>query len=276
MKKYISIAVGTAFLLSTSQAQISLDISSNKNGGGVDEVSEIKTTSKNSAGTAVVSKIKTITVTEEVPQDVEPTFDNGIFGIRFMPTISDIKVQDSDGNTAKGDAVVSYGYGALVGFNFNKHIGIQAEVMYSTLSQKYKDRTLDRQIDINYVNIPLLLSINTNRINVVNLNLVVGPQLGINVGSSIKTSGTTNGNGTADAQAVLAVKSNDLGVAYGAGLDFALNKARNIRLDVGFRGVMGLLDVSDRSETIETDSFYILQKKQTQSYSGYVGFALIF
>ena len=37
MKKYISIAVGTAFLLSTSQAQISLDISSNKNGGGVDE-----------------------------------------------------------------------------------------------------------------------------------------------------------------------------------------------------------------------------------------------
>lgn len=251
MKKYIYIAVGTAFLLSTAKAQVN----SNKD-GGTNSVSEIKT------------------VTEEVTQDPEPRFRNGIFGIRFMPTISKIEVQDSDGNTVKGEAVVSYGYGGLLGFNFNKHVGIQAEVLYNTLSQKYKDHNLDRQIDISYVNIPLLLSINTNRMNVVNLNLVVGPQLGINVGSSVTTSGTANGN--ANTEAVLAVKKNDFGVAYGAGLDFALNPARTIRLDIGARGVMGLLDISDRSATMETDSFYILQKKQTQAYSGYIGFTLIF
>lgn len=258
MKKYIHVAAGTMFLLSTTQAQVNTDISPNINSGGATNVSEIKT----------------IPMVEEISKDPDPAFRNGIFGIRFMPTISKIQVQDSDGNTVKGEAVVSMGYGGLLGFNFNKHLGIQAEVIYSTLSQKYKDQTLDRQIDINYVNIPLLLSLNTNRIGVVNLNLVVGPQLGINVGSKVTTSGTPDGN--ADTQAVLAVKKNDLGVAYGAGLDFALNKARNIRLDIGARGVMGLLDVSDRSATMETNSYYILQKKQTQAYSGYIGFTFIF
>lgn len=258
MKKYIHVAAGTMFLFSTSQAQVNTDNSPNTNSGGA----------------AAVSEIKTIPMVEEISRDPDPAFRNGIFGIRFMPTISKIKVQDSDGNTVNGEAVVSLGYGGLLGFNFNKHVGIQAEVIYSTLSQKYKDHTLDRQIDITYVNIPLLLSLNTNRINVVNLNLVVGPQLGINVGSSVTTSGAPNGN--ANTEAVLAVKKTDFGVAYGAGLDFALNKARTIRLDIGARGVLGLLDVSDRSGTMETNSYYILQKDQTEAYSGYIGFLLLF
>lgn len=250
MKKYIHVAVGTMFLLSTSQAQVNTD---------------------NNAGNNFSKDI--ILVTEEVTEKPVRDFPVMVLGVRFMPTTSDLKVQNSDGNTVEGSAILSYGYGGLLGYNFNKHMGLQVEVLYSTLSQKYADHTLDREIDINYVNIPVLLSLNVNRTNAVNLNVVVGPQLGINVGSSVKTSGTANGN--TSTTAVLAVKENDFGVAYGGGLDFGLNAARTIRFDIGFRGVTGLIDISDRSKTLETDSYYILQKKRTQTYAGYIGFTFL-
>jgi hypothetical protein len=250
MKKYIYVAAGTMFLLSTSQAQVNTNSSISDN----------------------FSK-DIILVTEEITDKPVPAFPVMVLGIRFMPTTSNIKVQNSDGNSVDGDIVLSYGYGGLLGFNFTKHVGLQLEVLYNTLSQKYADHTLDREIDINYINVPLLLSLNVNRTNAFNINLAVGPQLGVNVGSSVTTRGTANGN--TNTKAVLAVKENDFGIAYGAGVDFGLNAARTIRFDIGFRGVNGLVDVSDRSEKLETGSYYILQKKRTQTYAGYIGFTFL-
>jgi opacity protein-like surface antigen len=202
-----------------------------------------------------------------------PVFHNGIAGIRYMPSVSKIKVRNSDG-AVNGEFALSNGYGGFLGFNFTKNIGIQAEVIYNDLSQQYKDHELDRRIDISYINVPVLLSLNTNRIEAVNLNVVVGPQWGVNVGSKIETVGTTNAT---DAQAVLAVKKNDFGIAYGAGLDFCLNAAHSIRLDLGFRGVMGLMEVSDQSKTMDTNSYYIiLEKSRVDTYAGYVGLTFLF
>lgn len=204
----------------------------------------------------------------------EPIFHNGIVGVRFMPTFSSIKIQSYNGTTLEGDFVLGYGYGGLLGYNYDKHLGLQLEVIYNRLSQKYKDDNLDRRLEINYLNIPLLLSLNTNRTKSVNLNFVVGPQLGINLGAKLTTTGTTNGN--TNYHGILAVKKNDFGIAYGTGLDFCLNKMKTIRLDVGFRGVMGLVDVSDQSNTIETNSYYILKKANINTYSGYLGVAVLF
>jgi|GEM_PF-1364765 len=258
MKKCFYILSGAAFLLSlTMQAQTNSDSDTNKDKGGTSKALDTKMT----------------IVADEPPEKSEPAFHNGIFGVRFMPTISSIKVQNSDGSGVSGSAVVSYGYGGLLGFNLNKHIGLQVEVLYNTLSQKYQDHTFDRQININYVNVPLLLSLNTNRINVVNFNLVAGPQWGINVGSSVNTTGT--GNGNSDTQAILSVKKNDFGIAYGAGLDFSVNPARTIRIDLGFRGVMGLTDVGDQSKPLDANSYYILREKQTQRYSAYIGLTFL-
>lgn len=260
MKKYSYIVIGTAFLFSiTAKAQL------------------------NSKPDVIASEVNTPATSqkalaEELEESPDTDFRNGIFGVRFMPTMSYLKVQDLEGNAIKGDAVLSYGYGGLIGLNFNRFVGLQLEVLYSTLSQKYQDHELERQIDISYINIPLLLSLNTNRMKVVNFNIVAGPQVGINVGSSLKTTetGNGNGNGTTSAQAVLAVKKSDFGIAYGAGLDFGLNQARTIRLDLGFRGVMGLIDIADRSQTMETNSYYVLQKKETRTYAGYIGFTFLF
>ena len=81
-----------------------------------------------------------------------------------------------------------------------------------------KDQSVDNEVNIKYLDIPVLLSLNTNKMAAVNLNAVVGPQFGINVGSDISSSGST-----ATATATVAAKKGDIGAAFGAGLEFALN-----------------------------------------------------
>lgn len=196
----------------------------------------------------------------------------GLIGLRFMPTVSSFDVHSSDGVT-QADFTMGYGIGGLVGVNFNKNIGAQLEVQYNRLTQKYKDRDLDRRVDIDYVNIPLLFSLNTNRMAPVNLNLVLGPQIGINVGAKLKTTGSSD-EGT-DFTAILAVKDNDFGFAYGIGVDFGLGEAKTTRLDLGFRGVQGLIDISDKSRTQETDSYYILEKSFIKTYAIYAGLTFL-
>jgi hypothetical protein len=209
---------------------------------------------------------------EPQPEKKEPPFKSGEFGVRFMPTFSRFNLVSYDGKTVTGTYNMSYGYGAMLGLN-GKHVGVQLEAIYNQYSQKYKDQDLERQVDINYVNFPLLLTLNTDKSKCVNFGVAVGPQVGLNVGSKIKTYGNTDVD---TVEATLAVKQGDLGVAYGAGFDFALNKMRTVKLNLGFRGVYGLIDISDRSKTRATNSYLILDRTHVESYSGYLGLSFVF
>lgn len=194
-------------------------------------------------------------------------------GFRFMPTISSFNMQTSSGGVVKGEAVLGYGVGGFVGFNFSDHVGIQVEAIYSSITQKYVEADREHKVKLNYFNIPLLLTLNTGKSKAVNFSIVGGPQLGLSAGSSIKSSG---GDGTSTTQAVLSVKKGDIGLAYGAGLDFGLNAAHSVRLGLGFRGVLGLIDISDNSGTKAADSYYILDRTKIKTYSGYVGLSFLF
>lgn len=195
------------------------------------------------------------------------------FGLRFMPTYSSFDLQTSTGGNVKGEAKFNFGVGGFLGFNLTDHIGVQGEVIYSTISQKYTELDAEREVKLKYVNIPLLLSLNTGKTNIVNLNIAAGPQIGISVGSKLNTSGNDGSNTPI---AVLSVKKGDLGVAYGAGIDFGLNPARNIRLGLGYRGVMGLFDISDNNQTITEDSYYLLDRSHIKSNAIYMGLSILF
>lgn len=195
------------------------------------------------------------------------------FGIRFMPTFSNLDLKTSDGNKVKGEATLGYGIGGLLGFNFNKHIGVQGEVIYSSLSQKYQDQNIERKVNLKYINIPLLLSLNSGKSNAVNLNLVVGPQIGVNVGSSVYSSGS---NGTNDPEPVVSIRKGDLGFAFGGGVDFGLNTDRTIRLSLGYRGVIGLFDISDDNQSTATESFLVIDKANVNTNAAYMGLSILF
>ncbi|MGZ4089491.1 MAG: porin family protein, partial [Bacteroidia bacterium] len=210
---------------------------------------------------------------EEEPKKEIPDLRRGEFGIRYMPTFSSLSLRTYNGDVVDGELTMSQGYGVMFGLNFDRHVGIQAEVNYSQITQKYKDRGLERQVDISYINIPVMLSLNTDKRLPVNLNVVAGPQFGVNVGSSVKTTGTAS---TDTLKATVAVKPGDVGFAYGAGLEFALNKIHTVRLDLGFRGFYGLVDMNATNTSNNPDTYNILVKASRKTYAGYIGLTFCF
>jgi hypothetical protein len=207
------------------------------------------------------ANISSVTAQEDGEKKVE-------FGLRFMPTLSSFQMKNSAGSSVTTKGIVGLGVGGFLGYNFSQNIGIQAEVIYNSISQKHTETNVEQKVNLRYVNIPLLLSLNTGKYKLVNLNIVAGPQIGISAGSTLFTSGTSNND------AVLAVKKGDLGFAYGGGFDIGL--MRNFRLGLGFRGVYGLFDISDNSATLVSNNYYILDKAHVKTYSGYVGLSYLF
>jgi len=195
------------------------------------------------------------------------------FGLRFMPTMSNFEMRNSAGATVTGEVTLGYGIGALLGFNFSDQVGIQGEAIYSSISQRHREDDIERKIILKYINIPLLLALNTGKTKPVNLNIVGGPQIGINVGSDLLVSGSFD---SSDVTPVLSIKKGDLGLAYGVGVDFGLNKTYTTRLGLGYRGVVGLFDISNTSTSITTKSYYILDRAHMKSHSAYIGLSFLF
>jgi len=194
-------------------------------------------------------------------------------GIRVMPAFSTLMPQTSNGLTVKGDAITGYGIAAIFGYYFNPHVGVQTELLFNSTARSYNDNGIERQVNLQYVNIPLLLSLNTNKYKRVNFNFVVGPQIGIRTGYSLQSSVNAGEGGRV---AVLSVKDNDLGLAYGAGVDFGLNKAKTIRLGVGFRGSFSLIDIGNTNNPLPDNSYYVLKGAQLQTYYLYTGLSILF
>ncbi|KRP12107.1 MAG: hypothetical protein ABR95_01490 [Sphingobacteriales bacterium BACL12 MAG-120813-bin55] len=194
-------------------------------------------------------------------------------GIRFMPTVTAMDIKTADGGTVNGTATLGFGMGILLGYNFNNNIGIQAEILYSSITQKFVENDVEQQLNLRYVNIPLLLSLNTGKTKAINFNAVAGPQVGFNVGSSLSHSSEQNPD---QPQALLSVKKGDIGFAYGAGIDFGLNPEKTIRLGMGYRGVLGLLDISDSSNTTTTEGYYVLDRSKLKTNAAYIGLSILF
>ncbi len=229
----------------------------------------------------VKSSDSTVTVWSSSHKNTEPAakteVGDGLFkgeiGLRFLPTFTSMEFQTVDESTVRGEFTLGYGIGGMAAYNFTNNAGIQLEVLYNSLTQKYKDRELDRKIDISYINIPLLFSLNTNKAAPVNLNFVIGPQVGYNVGSRIETSG--GGSNEADTfEAIFAIRKGDFGFAFGTGLEFKLTP--DFRFDIGYRGVYGLININDNSGTRNTNSYYILEKSKIRTHSAYLGFSYLF
>ena len=193
-------------------------------------------------------------------------------GARLMPSFSSFDVKNSSGGTVKGSVKLGFGAAAMVGYNISKNVGIEADLVYNTISQTYTDQNVENKIRLSYISIPLLISLNTNKTKKVNFNMVLGPHIGINVGSNIKTSGN---DGINTSQAILSVKKNDLGITYGAGLDIGLNDENSFRLNFGYRGATGLIDVSDNTNSITTNSYYVLDGTRITINSAYIGISYL-
>lgn len=191
-------------------------------------------------------------------------------GVRFLPTYTSLDLRTSNGDVVYGSTNMKRGFGVNLGLNLTSHLGLQGEINYNQVSQSYKDVAVSREVTVRYLNVPLLLSLNTNKTSRINLNFVAGPQFGFNVGTSMNTIGTEN----IAYRGIVSVKKGDVGFAYGAGLEFALNVNHTIRLDLGYRGFYGLVDM--KASTSDTNTYNVIVKSTRHSNGGYVGLSFLF
>jgi len=240
----------------------------------------LATVSTSFAQTTTTTTTTTTTGDGNTPSSIEqPSNDGGngntsgfVIGARVYGTGTSLDLDKAGDGSAEVSFVFGYGVGGYLGYNFNKNFGLQLEGIYSSLAQKYTYQGSVRKVELSYINFPLLAVIGTDINRPVSFNVAFGPQAGINVGSKVTTQG--DGEGTDSLTAVLAVKTGDFGLAYGAGLNFALTPT--MHLGVGFRGVYGLIDVSDKSKNQTTNDYYILDRAHVKTYSGYLGIGFMF
>lgn len=190
-------------------------------------------------------------------------------GFHYMPTFYSFDFNKENGDVIKGSVTLSHGFGGMLAINFSPHIGVQGEIDYYKATQKYKDQSANYSVDIKYLDIPLMLSLNTNKMARVNLNAVVGPQFGINVGSDVRSSGSTT-----TATATVAAKKGDMGAAYGAGLEFALNESHNVRLDLGYRGFYGFVKMN--ANKTGNDTYNVLVSANRKTNAAYIRLTFLF
>jgi hypothetical protein len=190
-------------------------------------------------------------------------------GFHYMPTFYYMDFHSENGDIVKGSVTLAHGFGGMLALNFSPHVGVQAEVDYYKATQKYKDQSVNNKVNIKYLDIPVLLSLNTNKMARLNLNAVVGPQFGINVGSDISSSGST---GTA--RATVDAKKGDIGAAFGAGLEFALDQGRNVRLDLGYRGFYGFVKMD--ADKTGSDTYNVMVSANRKTNAAYVRLTFLF
>lgn len=223
--------------------------------------------------------VKQTTVVQDVAPapvaDERPALKRGEFGLRYMPTFASVDVRTYNGQVVEGELSLYHGYGLMLAGNFSKNVGIQAELNYLAITQKYKDQNLDRQVDVSYLNIPVMLTLNTDKTRALNLNFVAGPQFGVNIGGKADT--YDDGNDSTEAvTAVVGASGTDIGLAYGAGLEFALNKAHTVRLDAGYRGFYGIVDGNAKQSSSNPDTYNVYIRGSRKTHAAYLGLTFCF
>jgi hypothetical protein len=190
-------------------------------------------------------------------------------GFHYMPTFYSFDFNKENGDVIKGSVTLSHGFGGMLALNFSPHVGVQGEVDYYKATQKYKDASANYHVNIKYLDIPVMLSLNTNKMARVNLNAVVGPQFGINVGSDVSSSGSTT-----TATATVAAKKGDMGAAFGAGLEFALDESHNVRLDLGYRGFYGFVKMD--ADKTGNDTYNVIVSANRKTNAAYIRLTFLF
>jgi hypothetical protein len=131
-------------------------------------------------------------------------------------------------------SVTDYHVGAYVNINFSDKWGITPEVQYAAYGSEWDDV----KVDLDYVAIPVML-----RFKPIDLiSLEAGPQFSFLTKAEVEDIGDV-----ADE-----LKSNDFGLAFGAGLHLPLG------FNVGARYVLGFTDISEVSEeSIKNRTFQV-------------------
>jgi hypothetical protein len=226
--------------------------------------------------TAQTAKIMAYDITKDNPaqerwrvETTSPDQSGFHFGIRYQPTFSRLDFRTEDDNTVRADFNVSHGWAISFNMFLNNYVGTHLDVIYSRIEQTFTDRGRRRSAELDYVHIPLLLSLHTNYGRPVSANIHFGPQLGLNINANLDVEASDDEVVVRDP--VLRVNPMDISIAYGGGLDFGIGANRNFHINLGYRGSYGLIDIEDSDAQLGEEEFLVLRRSKLNLGAAYIG-----
>ncbi len=143
-------------------------------------------------------------------------------------------------------------FGLSGGYNFNKHMGVAAEAIFSMEGQKYELNKTTFRRKLNYVKVPVLFTYNTDASKKVMFTAKLGPQVGLLTSAKLNDAdGNTLLKDTKDSYETFT-----FGGMLGASA--RVNLAKNLYLDAGLK-----LDANFINNEVETVNESNIARAQT-------------
>ena len=149
-----------------------------------------------------------------------------------------------DGNS-NGDYKLAWHAGALAHIHLTDQFALQPEVMYSVQGSKIKTANNDYDINLNYIDVPVLVQFMTGS----GFRLETGPQAGFLVHADNKSSDLNTEVGSN-------YKNIDFSWAFGAGYKFASGFGVDARYNLGLTDVSDIATVETKNRAIQVGVFY--------------------
>ena len=182
---------------------------------------------------------------------------------------------NTEGKKQYGDPYAGYGISLFYTSIINRFFSIQTGMLYHNMGYEVSmEKHRNYELELTNLQIPVMATLNTDKFACFNYSVFVGPQFTYNITSTyVKPISTVALRDTS--QVILSVANVDFGIAYGAGADIALNKAKTLRIDMGYRGSLGFTDRSGPES--ETNQVNIIPENTTiNTFGGYVGMKMVF
>jgi hypothetical protein len=156
-----------------------------------------------------------------------------------------VNMANMSGDVENNKMMLAFGGGIFARIMPNDQICIQPEVLYMMKGCKFDDvgTTTDAKTVFNYIEVPVLVKYMIPTEGKISPCIFAGPAVGMLM--SAKAKGTQD-NTDYDNDIKDFMKSIDFGVAFGAGIDFAVGEKGKITFDA--RYTLGLNNLNDVSE----------------------------
>ena len=153
------------------------------------------------------------------------------FGIKAGANLSNITTDDDNIEDLEGK--IGFQAGAMFKINLTESFAIQPEALFVRKGSKYKYLGADVTSNLDYVDVPVLLSIKPFNLP---LSIQFGPQFSYLLGTNVKYENALLGIGTEETYEVERedFEDADLGYAVGLGLNFG-NSVLDVRFTQGLK-----------------------------------------
>jgi hypothetical protein len=149
---------------------------------------------------------------------------------------------ESDGFSITPDSRTSFHVGGFLTAMITESFGVQPEVLYNSVGSKFDISGSDVVQKFNYLSVPILLRYNPVPV----FNLHAGPQFGILLSATQEFDG--------DSEDIEDVKTLDLGLGFGAGLDLPMGLTASLRYTLGLSNIA---DTDDDDATMKNNVFQV-------------------